>query len=73
MVSDLYWSRLAHHGNWIPFGPMSHSAGSRSKLVSQRYSAHDPPGCGYARALTNPITCCLAGQCLQANVRKRKL
>ena len=34
---------------------------------------HDPSACGYILALTNPITCCLAGRCIQAKARRREL
>ena len=79
MVLHLYWSRpaqcllVAHHGYWVPCGSRLNCAGSRSRLEPQRYSVHDPSACGYALALTNPITCCLAGRCLQAKARRREL
>ena len=71
MVLHLYWSRpaqclVAHHGYWVPCGSRLNCAGSWSRLEPQRYSVHDPSACGYALALTNPITCCLVGRCLQA-------
>ena len=34
---------------------------------------HDPSACGCPLVLTNPFTYCLAGRCLQANARRRKL
>ena len=79
MVLPLYWSRpaqcllVAHHGYWVPCGSRVNCAGSRSRLEPQRYSVHDPSACGYALALTNPITCCLAGRYLQAKSRRREL
>ena len=79
MVLHLYWSRptqcliVAHHEYWVPWGSRLSCAGSWSRLEPQRYSVHDPSACGYALALTNPITCCLAGRCLQAKARRREL
>ena len=64
---------VAHHGYWVPCGSRLNCAGSRSRLEPQRYSVHDPSACGYALALTNPITCCLAGRCIQAKARRREL
>ena len=78
MVLHLYWSRpaqcllVAHHGYWVPCSSMLNCAGSRSRLEPQRYSVHDPSARGYALALTNPITCCLAGRCLQAKAGRRE-
>ena len=77
-VLHLYWSRpahfllMAHHGYCEPCGPSPNCAGSRSSLEPQTYSVHNPLTCGYALALTNLITCCLAGHCLQATIRRRK-
>ena len=79
MVLHIYWSRpaqcllVAHHGYWVPCGSRLNCAGSWSRLEPQRSSVHDPLVCGYALALTNPITCCIAGQCIQANARRREL
>ena len=55
---------VVHHGYWLTCCSRINCAGSRSRLESQRYSVHDPWACGYALALTNPITCCLAGRWL---------
>ena len=79
MVLHIYWSRpalcllVAHHGYWVPCGSRLYCVGSRSRFEPHRYSVHNPSPCGYALTLTNPITCCLAGRCLQAKARRREL
>ena len=61
---------VAHHGYWVPCSSRLNCAGFWSRLKPQKYSVHDP--C-YALAITIPITCCLAGRCLQAKAGRREL